>query len=394
MTFSPTWEDVAAWDAPSPTSGSSVRAVAMADLRKQQAALADMGPNGLSCITYDEDRAYEILQANDPTVPWLNTPAVEVMKETDAFARQGDKGPYHWSQGPLDLTPVTVTPPPPVAPPVTPSSNPQPATPGVLPKKGKAVTTSNLRLRRSPGPEARSLGVLQTGTEVKLTGGRRKLGGAIWVRVEVATAEISSKRLSGDDRWLAAPPKVSGWCNSTYLAVPASEYVAQDFPTVTHEYLWWMDDAGGLNAADVRRTLTAIGEDPRGPLRAGIHLREASRMEDAHVLIRFSPGPCGGAAGCYYKKANERARVDIDPKWFNTMWLSRVFLHETFGHAACRSYDHYNNAPQYPRSDYYGLMGNWQDQFGDHAWPDEDDIANMIEWKNGQSALVFVRDTP
>jgi hypothetical protein len=218
--------------------------------------------------------------------------------------------------------------------------------------------------------------------------------GSLWVRVEVASAAVSSKRLSGDDRWLSAPPKQVGWVNSNYLAVPASEYVAQDFPPVTHEFLWFLESAGGLNADDVRRTLTAISDDPRGPLRAGIDLREATAANEAHVLIRFVPGPCSGAAGCYYKRASEKARVDIDPKWFNTMWLSRVFLHETLGHAATRSYDHYNGAPQYPRPDYFGLMGNWQDQFGDHAWPDTDDITNMVEWTRGASSLVFVRDLP
>jgi hypothetical protein len=215
----------------------------------------------------------------------------------------------------------------------------------------------------------------------------------LWVRVKVSKAELRTGGLSGDDAWIKSPPQQFGWVNSEYLAIPASEYVASDFPPITHEYLWWLEDAGGLNADDVKRTLTAISDDPRGPLRAGIDLRESTSAAEAHLIIRFVDTACGGAAGCYYRRSGEKARVDIQKKWFNTMWLSRVFLHETLGHAATRSYDHYSGAPQYPRSDYYGLMGNWQDQYGDHAWPDTDDIENMVEWTKGQSSLVFLRDT-
>ncbi len=382
--FSPTWEDVEAWDEGTPP---RVRSLAMQYLDLQREVMGDRPDGGPSCIVYDEDMAQSTVEANDG-LPFTDT----ILNDTDAYARQGDKGPYHWAQGPLDLTPVT-TPAPPETPPVVPSTNPHPATPGTLPKKGKAITTTNLRLRVSAGAGSKSRGVMPTGTEVRLTGGRKRTDNALWVRVQVDSSELVQKRLNDPDVWLQAPPKQYGWVNSEYLAVPASEYVANDFPPITHEFRWSLEDAGGLNAEDVRRTLTAIGDDPRGPLRAGVRLVEASDPATAHVLLRFVDEACGGAAGCYYKKANEKARVDIQKKWFNTMWLSRVFLHETFGHGATRCYDHYNGAPQYPRSDYYGLMGNWQDQYGDHAWPDQDDIDNMVEWKQGQSSLVFLRDT-
>lgn len=386
--FTPAWEDTTAWEAKGQSPASKL---AMEALKIQQETMADNPGGGPTCIVYDEDLAKITLFANDHMMLDPIGGAPEVLKDTDAFTRQDDKGPYHWIQGPQDLRKVTAVTPAPT-PPVEPSPNPSPVTPGTIPQKAKAVTTTNLRLRVKAGVENAAKGVLATGTEVFLTGGRKILSGTKWVRVRVETAEILGRRLNHPDKWIAAPPKVFGWVNADFLAVPASEYVAKDFPDVTHEYLWYLDDAGGLNADDVRRTLTAISDDPRGPLRAGIDLRESPRAEDADVLIRFTPGPCSGAAGCYYKASGEKARVDIDPKWFNTAWLSRVFLHETLGHATCRSYDHYNGAPQYPRPDYYGLMGNWQDQYGDHAWPDADDIANFVEWKEGRSSVVFVRD--
>jgi hypothetical protein len=389
--ITPAWEDVSTWEE---RGTSPAVELAMSDLRKQQDVMADNPGSGPTCIVYDEDLAATVIVSNDLAAYYAANGVHDhptVLKDTDAFARQNDKGPYHWTQGPQDLRKVTsVTPPP--TPPVTPSPNPEPVTPGNLPKKGKAVTTTNLRLRAAPGIRAASLGVMPTGTEVLLTGGRRKLEGALWVRVQVESAELQNGRLSGTDKWISVPPTRRGWVNSEYIAIPASEYVATDFPPVTHEYLWWLEDAGGLNPDDVRRALTAISDDPRGPLRAGIDLRESTGPGDTDVLIRFIPGPCSGAAGCYYKASGQKARVDIDPKWFNTAWLSRVFLHETLGHATTRAYDHYNGAPQYPRPDYYGLMGNWQDTYGDHAWPDEDDIANFIDWKNGASTVVFVRD--
>jgi hypothetical protein len=389
--FTPAWENVSAWEE---RGISPAVTLAMDDLQLQRVMMADDPFGRPSCIVYDEDLAKITLFSND-RVEYYDANGVQddpvVLNETDAFTRQGDKGPYHWAQGPIDLHPVTgVTPAP--TPPVTPSPNPEPVKPGALPRKGKAVTTTNLRLRKSAGTSSQSKGVMPTGTEVLLTGGRKSLEGDTWVRVRVEAAKLTEKRLSGSDRWISAPPRQYGWVDAEFLAVPASEYEAKDFPAVTHEFLWFLEDAGGLNVDDVKRTLTAISDDPRGPLRAGIDLRESTRAEDADVLLRFSPGPCGGAAGCYYKRSGDKARVDIDPKWFNTMWLSRVFLHETLGHAATRAYDHYNNAPQYPRPDYYGLMGNWQDAYGDHAWPDEDDIANFVEWKNGKSSVVFVRD--
>jgi hypothetical protein len=392
MSFTPAWEDVTTWEE---RGVSPATKLAMEHLAIQRDAMADRPDGGPSCIVYDEDLAEITLSANDQSALLLfGKPEEVVLKETDAFARQNDKGPYHWAQGPLDLHGVTPAPVTPVTPPVTPSPNPEPVKPNTLPRKGKAVTTTNLRLRVAPNAKSLSRGVMITGTEVLLTGGRKRVEGSLWVRVEVATVELSSKKLSGDDKWLTAPPKQRGWVNSNYLAIPASEYVAADFPPVTHEFTWWLEDAGGLNASDVRRTLTAIGDDPRGPFRAGVNLREADSSAAADVLIRFVQSPCSGAAGCYYKRSGEKARVDIGLQYFNTLWLSRVFLHETLGHAATRCYDHYNGAPQYPRPDYFGLMGNWQDRFGDHAWPDNDDIENMIAWKEGRSDLVFVRDTP
>jgi hypothetical protein len=366
-------------------------ALAATTAQEQAQVARDAGPGMPSCIVYDEDLAFQTLLANDPSAAMIFGESGIILNETDAFARQDDKGPYHWAQGPQDVTPVRVTPPP-ITPPVNPSPNPEPVTPGQLPRKGQAVTTTNLRLRKQAGVKNPSLGVIPTGTTVLMTGGRRKVEKSLWVRVKVDASEVQTTRLKGADTWLA-PPK-TGWVNSEYLAVPASEYVAQDFPPITHEFCWYLEDAGGLNAEDVKRTLTAITDDPRGPLRIGLDLREVATPQEAHVLVRMVDDACGGAAGCYYKRSGERARVDIAKRWFNTQWLSRVWLHEAVGHAATRAYDHYDNAPQYPRPEYSGLMGNWQDRHGDHAWPDQDDVDNMIEWLKGASPHVYVRDLP
>jgi hypothetical protein len=359
-----------------------------------QVKMAADSPGGLACLVYDEELAARAIYVNDHAAIHESIPQqigalhdTTVLKDTDAFARQGDKGPYHWAQGPQDLEVVT-TPAPPPTPPVNPSPNPEPTKPGQLPRKGQAVTTSNLRLRKRPMGDV--LGVMPTGTTVLLTGGRKRHEGSLWVRIKVDASEIRQTRLTGADTWLS-PPK-AGWVNSEYLAVPQSEYVSLDFPDVTHRFLWWLDDAGGLNPDDVRRTLTAIMDDPRGPLRAGIDMVEATTPDQAHILVRFVDDACGGAAGCYYKRLAERARVDIAKQWFSTAWLSRVWIHEAVGHAATRSYDHYQNAPQYPRSDYYGIMGDWQSHYGDHAWPDGDDVENWRDWCRGNSPYVYVRD--
>lgn len=382
--WTPAWEDVESWGEPT----TATERIAISQLRQQQEMMADR-PTGMpSCIIYDEEVVARSLRAT--MVP---TEAM-ILRETDAYARQGDRGPYHWVQGPQDLTPVITPPPSPT--PVPPSPNPEPVTPGNLPRKGKAVVTSHLRLRKRAGTESPSLGVLPTGTVVELTGGRRHIkreqGADLWVRVCVSATFPQGGSLQGNDRWLTAPPGSCGWVDADFLAIPASEYEAKDFPSVTHEFCWSLDDAGGLDAEVVSRALTAIAQDPRGPLRAGVALREVERIQDAHILVRMVDDACGGAAGCYYKRMGERARVDIAKEYFNTAWLSRVWLHEAFGHACSRAYDHYRNAPQYPRNDYYGLMGNWQDQFGDHAWPDADDIENILSWVQGKSDLVFVQD--
>lgn len=390
--FTPAWEDF---------SGQTVeRELTPATLASMEAgyqiAVARDSPGGVSCVVYDEELAARAIYANDhPPLPGspesrpnlgtlLDT---TVLKETDAYARQNDKGPYHWAQGPQDLTHVEEPAPPPT-PPVNPSPNPEPVGPGQLPKKGQAVTTSNLRLRTAPMGAV--IGVMPTGTTVLLTGGRKKLDGTLWVRVKVDASEMRQTKLKGADSWLS-PPR-TGWVSSEYLAVPQSEYVRSDFPPVTHRFFWWLDDPGGLNPDDVKRTLTAIMDDPRGPLRAGIDVVEATSQGQAHILVRFVDDACGGAAGCYYKRLNEKARVDVAKRWFETAWLSRVWIHEAVGHAATRSYDHYDNAPQYPRPEYHGIMGNWQDHYGDHAWPDADDVENWQRWCAGQSDLVFVRD--
>lgn len=357
-----------------------------------QTSVANDAP-GPSCIVWDEDMAAAtVVIASTPAVANHLPDAPKILSDTDAFARQGDKGPYHWAQGPLDVSAITI-PLPPITPPVSPSpGNPHPAKPGTLPKRGKALTTSHLRLRQSWGTRSHSLGVMPTGTTVSLTGGRHKINDDLWVRVRVDELPPSSGNLKGDDVWLVVPPGVSGWVDADFLAVPASEYVAADFPTLTHEWRWFLDDPGGLDADTIKRTFTAIAEDARGVRRAGINLRETDTREDAHILIRMVDAACGGAAGCYYKASHQIARADIVKEYFNTSWLSRVLQHEVVGHGCCRSYDHYDGAPQYPRADYYGIMGNWQDHYGDHAWPDEDDIENWREWLQGKSQVVFVRD--
>lgn len=389
--FTPTWESVDEWGLPTTT----VERVAISQLRDQQEMLADR-PDGMpSCIIYDEEITARALRA--AVVPNSISPLHEaVLNETDAFARQGDKGPYHWTQGPQDLTPVKDTTSPNPNPPVEPSPNPEPVKPGQLPRKGKAVTTTHLRLRRRAGTGHPTLGVLPTGTVVELTGGRRRIKGTkdtdLWVRICVENVVPQDGQLRSGDRWLIAPPGMCGWVDSDFLAIPSSEYESSDFPPVTHEFRWWLDDSGGLDRDTVRTALASIAQDPRGPLRAGVMLNEAKVATDAHILVRMVDNACSGAAGCYYKRMGERARVDIAKEWFNKSWLSRVWLHEAFGHACSRAYDHYRNAPQYPREDYYGLMGNWQDQFGDHAWPDVDDIENIRQWVNGNSDVVFVQD--
>lgn len=392
MTATPPWEILT--DSPQALMASAANdtATAMAanDTTKQLVQ-AQESEKRLTCLVYDEEMAEITLAVNHGDGSDGGMP--EVLKDTDAFARQGDKGPYHWAQGPQDALVVHVRPEPPPTPPVAnPSPNPESTKPGFLPRKGQAVTVSNLRLRKGAGITHPSLGVIPTGTTITLTGGRRRVEGALWVRVHVAAGGIVTPPTSmrEPDAWLSPPS--NGWVNSEFIAIPASEYVAADFPPVTHAYLWWLDDPGGLEPEMVRRTLTAITDDPRGPLRAGLDLREATSAEEAHVLVRLVDDACSGAAGCYYKRSGEKARVDIAKQWFNTAWLSRVWLHECMGHAVTRAYDHYNGAPQYPRPDYYGIMGNWQDHYGDHAWPDEDDMENFRQWLAGASDLVFVRD--
>jgi hypothetical protein len=395
--WTPAWEDVDAWGEPT----TDFEREAIAELRAQQAMIADR-PDGLgpTCIVYDEEvkiaeRNLNTLQKSidaDVTLAehWQRGEGPVLLKDTDAFLRQGDKGPYHWAQGPQDLTPVTTPSPPPA--PVPPSPNPEPVKPGVLPKRGRAVTTTHLRLRRKAGTGHPSRGVLPTGTVVEMTGGIGIVSGDRWRRICVEDVPPQSKRLREPDQWIAAPPGVCGWVDEDFLAVPRSEYEMRDFPPVTHQFRWFLDDAGGLDHETVAKALSAIAQDPRGPLRAGVQLARVESAADAHTLVRMVDDACGGAAGCYYKRAGERARVDIGKEYFNTKWLSRVWLHEVFGHACSRSFDHYKNAPQYPREDYFGFMGNWQDQFGDHAWPDEDDIDNIRQWVQGRSDLVFVRD--
>jgi SH3 domain-containing protein len=375
----PVWEDLDIGG------GDEVKQLAASGtLAMTQAANDSPGP---SCIVYDEELAEAVLEAN--TAPG---PLSVVLNETDAFSRTGDKGPYHWLQGPQDVTPVTETQPP-VTPPVDPSPNPEPATPGVLPRKGNAVTISHLRIRQKPGKEGKILGVMPTGTEVSLTGARKRVTwDDLWVRVEVEEVPPPQGKLGGSDFWLVAPPGVKGWVDAEFLAVPASEYQAEDFPAITHQWLWFLDDPGEYDPETVKKAITAITEDPRGPRRAGIDMREATRRGEAHILIRMVDDACGGAAGCYYKKTGEAARADIAKKYFNTSWFSRVLLHEAVGHGCTRSYDHYTGAPQYPRPDYAGLMGNWQDHYGDHAWPDLDDIENWVLWLQGASPFVYVRD--
>ena len=386
----PAWEDVETWGTPT----TAVERIAITELRQQQEVMADR-PDGMpSCIIYDEEITARAIRASAVPNGLGALRETVVLKDTDAFARQGDKGPYHWAQGPQDLTPVTTPPPPPS--PVEPSPNPEPVKPGQLPRKGKAVTTTHLRLRRRAGTGQSPLGVLPTGTVVELTGGRKRIKRGkdkdLWVRICVETVVSQDTELPSEDRWLIVPPGVCGWVDSDFLAIPASEYEVSDFPPVTHEFRWFLDDSGGLDRDTVRTALTAIAQDPRGPLRAGVMFNEAKSADTAHILVRMVDNACSGAAGCYYKRMGERARVDIAKEWFNKSWLSRVWLHEAFGHACSRAYDHYRNAPQYPRDDYYGLMGNWQDHYGDHAWPDADDIENIRQWVDGKSDVVFVQD--
>jgi hypothetical protein len=391
QSWTPAWEDSPSWQRSQRPNWSTEAVTLASDMTNAQTATADVA-TGPSCVVYDEDMAQITIAANSPDGNAdFGRDVPPVLKDTDAFARQGDKGPYHWVQGPQDVRAITVAPPPPT-PPVEASPNPEPIQPGKLPRKGQALTTTNLRLRKKAGTDADSLGVMPTGTVVQMTGGRKRIGPDLWVRVEVIEVAPQERTLRNNERWLNAPPGRKGWVDSDFLAVPASEYVAKDMPPITHEWLWWLDDSGGLDAETVRKTLTAIADDPRGPLRAGLDVREATIRDEADVLVRMVDDACSGAAGCYYKQTGQKARVDIAKQWWNTAWLSRVWLHECTGHGATRAYDHYNGAPQYPRPDYSGIMGNWQDHYGDHAWPDRDDIENFVAWLAGESDLVFVRD--
>ena len=376
--ITPAWEDVAAWGEPE----TSAEKLAIAVLRRQQQKMADSPDNTVTCIVYDEDLAHRVLVANHRITDGAVLRDIRVLKDTDAFARQNDKGPYHWAQGPQDVTPVNTTP--------APNHGAEKVKPGKLPRKGMAVTTTNLRLRKRPGVESPSLGVLPTAEVVTLTGGRKRVDGSLWVHVDVDSVAPPTKRLKEPDVWVEKP--THGWVNSTYLAIPETEWRASDFPPITHEWRWYLEDSGGLDPEKVRKALNAILQDPRGPLRAGIHVMEVNSPAEADILVRMVDDPCNGAAGCYYKQQGQKARCDIGKKWFDTQWLSRVWIHEATGHGALRSYDHYNGAPEYPRPDYSGIMGNWQDHYGDHAWPDEDDIENWIAWLKGTSPYVFVSD--
>lgn len=342
---------------------------------RQAAAYDQPDAHGHSCLVWDEDVERQApADADQPRVTTLD------------FRSQDDKGPYHWAQGPQDVSPVAGQPPPTPKPPPTPTPT--------LPKKGRAITTANLRLRVRAGSDQRVRGVIPAGSTVQLTGGRRRVDdGALWVRVVCRREWLAQPtgRLQPPDEWLRGT--VAGWVHSGYLAMPDTEYDAdeQDFPPVTHEFRFRVESALDLDVATVAEALNAIMTDPRGPRRSGLLLRQVGPGEEPHVLVRLVQSSCGGAAGCYYKQSGQTARVDINREYWGTSWFSRVAIHELAGHGATRSYDHYRGAPDYPRNDYYGIMGNWQDAFGDHAWPDEDDCQNWAVWLQGASPVVMPR---
>lgn len=341
---------------------------------------------GYTCLVWDEAKEQIEQVANDHTAAVEHHTDVQVLSDTDAFARQGDKGPYHWAQGPLDNVPYTAsTPPPPPA---------EPAKPGALPVHGNVITTSNLRMRVRPDPASPAYGVIPAGSLLSLTGARRRRpDGTLWVRCKYDADQAAEQtgQLRRPDRWLDEDEV--GWVNSTFLAVPAMDWAPQDFPPVTHEWRWNLADTMDVPKDDAQRTLQAIFDDPRGPRRAGLLVTHTDHADEANVVVSFTPNPCNGAAGCYYKRSGQVARAEIGRDYWGSSWLSRVAIHEVIGHGACRCYDHYRGAPDYPRSEYSGIMGNWTDAFGDHAWPDADDVENWIEWLAGQSPYVFVRDT-
>lgn len=379
------WEELFAGDVGPAASALTPAALAAAKVAKhQQEAGADVA---LSCVTYDEDAAAMAIMVHEAYPEEMAR--AEAVRDAQA---QGDGGPYHWAQGPQDVPVASLRGPGGAQPPKTPQggpTEPTPATgPGTLPKKGHAQTVADLWLRTRPNGSKAA--VMPIGTKVELTGGTRHMkDGTTWRKVVVrrpASWETPHRQYQtaerGDD----------GWCNSAYLAATAKDYAEEGFPEPTHEWRYWVESAGALDLGKVVDALAAIAEDPRGPRRAGLRLVPVTSQAAANVVVRFQPRACGNAAGCYYKEQGQQARVDIQEQWFGTMWLSRVFLHEVMGHAAARCYDHYDGAPQYPRPEYSGLMGNWTDQFGDHAWPDEDDIANVRQWLAGQSTAVFIRD--
>lgn len=302
------------------------------------------------------------------------------MADTDATARQGDGGPYHWAQGPQD---VTTLPEPEPANGGAPSPPAAPVVPiNTVPRSGRMVTTSDLNLREMPGRDGKRVGVMPAGSTVELTGGRRRVvrNGvrSLWVRVRF--------------RFAPASDPVAGWCDSTFLAAPAAEWSADGaFPPITHEWRVYVEDTMDVPRSEFMRVTRAIFDDPRGPLRAGLRVVLLDSAEGANVVLRLTAEACGGAAGCYYKQAGQVARADVVRTYYGGPWYSRVLLHEVVGHAATRCYDHYKSAPQYPRPDYFGLMGDWQSKHGDHAWPDEDDVANWAEWLAGASRAVYFR---
>jgi hypothetical protein len=355
---------------------------------RQLAVLANPDDAGHSCVMWDEELEQ---QQEAPVEPVTLLDDGDGPQAGDSRS-QGDQGPYHWAQGPQDVRTVQAPPPPPPPPPPPVPIKPKP-TP-VLPRRGYVITSANLRVRIMPGITGNVRGVLPVHSVVMLTGGvRLPQGGGRWVRIQYRKAALGKTEgsLQPPDKWIDGTGV--GWVNSAFLAMPASEYTAADadLPPVTHEWPFEVADAMDVDKAALTETLAAIFADPRGPRRAGLLVRPVRAGEQPLTIVRFVQSSCGGAAGCYYKQSGQVARVDLNREYWGTQWLSRIAIHELAGHAATRCFDHYRGAPDWPRDDYYGIMGNWQDAFGDHAWPDQDDIDNWVLWLQGASPVVKPR---
>ena len=245
----------------------------------------------------------------------------------------------------------------------------------VVPTDGRARAKADLNVRDEPSVrDGRIVAVVPKGGKMKLTGQLR----GPWRSVEV--------KLSGDLSPATIP--VKGWVHGDYLAVRTVELSGGGvFPTFTHLRTWHLASVvPSMDRNRVGETMDDLAKDIKGWQRAGVRMEHVQTPGEADVLVKVVEEACGGAPACWWGYA--QPIIEISAQYWASEKSIRPFYHE-WGHDLGHFYDHYKNAPKYPRA-IRSVMGDWVDaEGGTHFTPDVDDIAALRSSLTGSYDLVF-----